>query len=109
MLVSVLIPFQLLSSRKILPRNPRDFSNSGCHAWLNPGPASIKYVASQRYNSFVLVGTTNAHHFRENVAGIVGPRLTPAEMRYLETGEREAGERTPLLMHIWRVLTGRKT
>jgi len=48
---------------------------------------ALKYVASQPFNAFVLVGTTSAKHFGENSVGGSKARLTAAEVRYLEFGD----------------------
>jgi len=54
---------------------------------LTLAQVALKYVASQRYNGFVLVGTTSAKHFAENAVGGATDKLTAAEVRWLECGD----------------------
>jgi len=53
---------------------------------LTLAQVALKYVASQRYNSFVLVGTTSAKHFIENVVAGSSDFLSFDEIEYLEHG-----------------------
>lgn len=58
---------------------------------LSLAQIALKYVASQPFNGFVLVGTTSAKHFGENSIGGSTNKLTPQEVRWLETGEMSEG------------------
>jgi len=49
------------------------------------GQIALAYVLAQKYNSFVLVGTTKEEHFRSN-ANAAGVSLSEAEVAYLEYG-----------------------
>eukprot|EP00038_Savillea_parva_P007028 m.167395 g.167395 ORF g.167395 m.167395 type:complete len:386 (-) comp12820_c0_seq1:327-1484(-) len=48
---------------------------------------ALKYVASQPFESFVLVGTTKVKNWLENAGGGAAPLLSPTELAWLETGK----------------------
>lgn len=54
---------------------------------LSMAQIALKYVVSQPFQCFVLVGTRNPDHFGENARGGSPNKLTPQELRWLETGE----------------------
>lgn len=54
---------------------------------LSLAQIAVKYIISQPFSCFVLVGTRNPNHFGENARGGSPSKLTPAELKWLETGE----------------------
>lgn len=56
---------------------------------------ALKFIASQPFESFVLVGTTKAKNWRENAGGGAAPLLTAEERAWLETGAGECPFKAP--------------
>eukprot|EP00040_Diaphanoeca_grandis_P030650 m.181667 g.181667 ORF g.181667 m.181667 type:complete len:416 (-) comp32075_c3_seq1:238-1485(-) len=54
---------------------------------MTMGQIAVQYIASQPFQSFVLVGTRNANHFADNARGGSSERLSADEIAWLENGD----------------------